>query len=71
MKLPKIKLQAAPDVQKERLHRWLIEWNINSKLAGMDFGADREMVPVDAYLEKPVDPGLLLAKVKELLSGKA
>lgn len=37
------------------------------KATGMSFGQDSEMVPVDAFFEKPVRPEDLLAKVGELL----
>lgn len=39
-----------------------------SRVTGMSFAADDEMVPVDAFLEKPVRPETLLAKVAELLA---
>jgi DNA-binding response OmpR family regulator len=35
---------------------------------GMNFGRDDEMVPVDDFQSKPVDPATLVAKVKTLLS---
>jgi len=38
-----------------------------SRAFGMPFGKDREMVPVDEFLEKPVKPGLLLDKIHALL----
>jgi DNA-binding response OmpR family regulator len=38
-----------------------------SKITGMDFDKDDEIVPVDAFQEKPVDPAVFVAKVKELL----
>lgn len=37
------------------------------RATGMSFGQDSEMVPVDAFFEKPVRPEDLLAKVGELL----
>lgn len=37
------------------------------RATGMSFGEDSEMVPVDAFFEKPVRPEHLLAKVDELL----
>ncbi len=40
--------------------------NIN-KAMGFTFGKDAEMVPVNEFLEKPIDPIKLLGKVKELL----
>jgi DNA-binding response OmpR family regulator len=37
------------------------------KVTGMDFDRDNDLVPVDAFFEKPVRPEDLLAKVAELL----
>ena len=41
-----------------------------SKVSGIQYGKDDEMVPVNEFVEKPVDPKTLVAKVKKLLSGK-
>ena len=41
---------------------------------GIDFkstAGDPAWCPVDAYLEKPIEPDILLAEVAKLLSGKA
>lgn len=38
-----------------------------SKITGMDFGKDEEIVPVDAFQEKPVEPAAFAARIKELL----
>jgi len=32
------------------------------------FGPDEDYLPVDAFIDKPIDPDILLAKVKELLA---
>ena len=37
------------------------------KVTGMSFDRDNELVPVDAFFEKPVRPADLVAKVAELL----
>jgi len=37
-------------------------------VTGMKFDKDSDMVPVDAFEEKPIRPETLLARVKELLS---
>ena len=39
-----------------------------SKITGMDFDKDDEIVPVDVFMEKPIDPAVFLRKVNELLS---
>lgn len=41
-----------------------------SRVTGLCYGPDNDLVPVDAFLEKPVDPATLLTTVAELLSGK-
>jgi DNA-binding response OmpR family regulator len=38
--------------------------------SGLAFGRDREMVPVDDFQEKPVEPADLVRKVAELLRGR-
>jgi hypothetical protein len=41
-----------------------------NRTLGLTIGKDPEMVPVDEFVEKPVDPALLVAKVESLLAGK-
>ena len=41
------------------------------KVTGMTFGRDDEVVPVDEFQEKPIDPATLSRKVDELLAKKA
>jgi DNA-binding response OmpR family regulator len=41
-----------------------------NRAMGLSIGKDEEMVPVDEFMEKPVDPALLVAKVAGLLAGK-
>ncbi|NLX05954.1 MAG: response regulator transcription factor [Phycisphaerae bacterium] len=38
-----------------------------SHVTGMDFGKDEDVVPVDEFLAKPLDPSTLVSKVDELL----
>jgi DNA-binding response OmpR family regulator len=42
-----------------------------AKVTGMEYGKDKELVPVDAFLEKPIAPKTLCDKVAQLLSAKA
>jgi DNA-binding response OmpR family regulator len=38
-----------------------------NRALGVQIGKDEEMVPVDEFLEKPVDPQILVGKVQTLL----
>ncbi len=38
-----------------------------NRAMGVQIGKDKEMVPVDEFIEKPVDPATLVAKVNSLL----
>ena len=40
------------------------------RVTGMHFDRDDDLVPVDAFFEKPVRPEELLAKVRELLAAR-
>jgi DNA-binding response OmpR family regulator len=37
---------------------------------GLNIGKDEEMVPVDEFVEKPVNPAVLVSKVAGLLAAK-
>ncbi len=39
-----------------------------SKASGFEYGCDSEVVPVDEFLEKPVDPAHLVERVKRRLA---
>lgn len=39
-----------------------------SRATGMTYGQDNDLVPVDAFIEKPVKPSTLVEQVKQLLS---
>ncbi len=41
-----------------------------SKVTGMEYGRDNDLVPVDGFLEKPVQPATLVGMVKQLLGRK-
>jgi DNA-binding response OmpR family regulator len=47
----------------------LILTSVNRAM-GLQIDKDEEMVPVDEFVEKPVDPAELVGKVKELLAGR-
>ncbi len=41
-----------------------------ARATGWDYGADDDMVPVESFLQKPIKPAVLLAKIEEVLSGE-
>jgi DNA-binding response OmpR family regulator len=41
-----------------------------NRVMGVQIGKDEEMVPVDEFMEKPVDPATLVEKVASLLAGQ-
>lgn len=38
------------------------------RVTGFTYDEDKELVPVDAFFEKPIEPDLLVKKVNELLA---
>ena len=41
-----------------------------SMVSGLEYGRDNDVVPVDEFQEKPVDPATLVEKVKNLLAAQ-
>jgi len=41
-----------------------------ARATGWDYGADDDMVPVESFLQKPIKPAVLLAKIEEVLSAE-
>ena len=41
-----------------------------NKVVGMEYGVDDDLVPVDAFREKPIEPEVLIKTVNELLTLK-
>jgi len=40
------------------------------RVTGLSYGKDEELVPVDAFHEKPIDPAALMSVVNDLLAAK-
>ena len=56
----------AQKLRKEKIKTPILMYTSVSKAIGMDFGKS-EMVPVDDFVEKPISPEELIAKVTNLL----
>ena len=57
----------AQDLRRDGVKTPIIMLTNVGKITGMEFDKDDEMVPVDEFLQKPVDPETLVAKIKNLL----
>ncbi|MBZ0198581.1 MAG: response regulator [Ignavibacteriaceae bacterium] len=56
----------AQKLRKENINTPILMYTSVSKSIGMDFGIN-EMVPVNDFVEKPISPEQLIAKVEKLL----
>jgi DNA-binding response OmpR family regulator len=61
----------AQQLRREGFRKPILMLTSIGKVTGLAYGIDKEMVPVDAFQEKPVDPQVLLAKVRQLLAESA
>jgi DNA-binding response OmpR family regulator len=60
----------AQELRREKFGAPILMLTSLAKVTGMSYGADKDLVPVDAFVEKPVDPTVLVRKVAELLKGR-
>ena len=67
MEQPDDGIAMARELRKRGFTAPIVMMTSVSRVTGMEFGADKDMVPVDAFLDKPVDPATLNAKINELL----
>ncbi|MDD5306364.1 MAG: response regulator [Deltaproteobacteria bacterium] len=70
MEQPDDGIAMAQDLRREGVKTPILMLTSIAKVTGMSFGADSDLVPVDEFLEKPVDPATLVAKVGKLLGKK-
>jgi len=70
MESPDDGIAMAQNVRREGYRLPILMLTSISKVTGMAYGQSPDVVPVDAFQEKPVAPRRLVALVEELLSKK-
>ena len=57
----------AQDLRRQGFRKPILMLTAIAKVSSLEFGKDSEMVPVDDFQEKPVEPAVLVDKVRTLL----
>jgi len=70
MEQPDDGMAMAQDLRRQGFDKPILMLTSISKVSGLTYGRDSDIVPVDEFQEKPVDPATLVAQVKRLLAGK-
>jgi DNA-binding response OmpR family regulator len=58
----------AQDLRRQGFDKPILMLTSVSRATGMTYGQDNDLVPVDAFIEKPVKPSTLVEQVQKLLS---
>jgi len=67
MEQPDDGIAMAQDLRRAGVKLPIIMLTSVGKVTGMSYGRDNDLVPVEAFIEKPVRPEDLLKKITELL----
>ncbi len=67
MEQPDDGLKLAQEIRRDGMDIPIIMLTSVSKVVGMEFGKDDDLVPVNEFFEKPIKPSILVDKVNELL----
>ncbi len=70
MQEPDDGIAMAVDLQKAGFKKPILMLTSLSKVVGYSYGREDDVVPVDDFQEKPIEPAALVAKVNELLATK-
>lgn len=70
MELPDDGIAMAQELRRTGFSKPILMLTSIGKVTGMSYGKDADLVPVDDFQEKPVDPATLLRKVTSLLTKK-
>ena len=58
----------AQDLRRQGFAKPIMMLTSISRVTGLDFDENNDLLPVNAFMEKPIKPSVLLAKVAELLT---
>lgn len=67
MEQPDDGMAMAQDLRREGFHKPILMLTSIGKVTGLKYGQDDDLVPVDEFVEKPVTPSDLVAKINALL----
>ena len=67
MELPDDGIAMAQELRRTGVTLPIVMLTSVGKVTGMEFDKDSDLVPVDAFFEKPVRPEVLLRRIEELL----
>lgn len=67
MEQPDDGIAMAQELRRSGFNKPILMMTSLAKVTGMSYDKDDELVPVDAFVEKPTEPAKLAAMVKELL----
>lgn len=70
MEQPDDGIAMAQDLRRQGFHKPILMLTSISRVTGLSYGMDSDVLPVDDFVEKPIDPQTLLAKVSALLVRK-
>jgi DNA-binding response OmpR family regulator len=68
MEMPDDGIAMAQELRRQGSTTPILMLTSVAKVTGFSYGQDQELVPVDAFFEKPIEPEALLRKVDELLA---
>ncbi|MCP4638959.1 MAG: response regulator transcription factor [bacterium] len=67
MEQPDDGMAMAQELRRQGFAKPILMLTSISKVTGLSYGEDESVVPVDEFVEKPIAPDALVAKVAELL----
>ena len=67
MEEPDDGIAMAQELRREGIEVPILMLTSLAKVTGMEYGRDSDVLPVDEFVEKPIAPAVLIAKVKALL----